>query len=798
MSRSQPLNDRLALNLDNVAIPEPPVVVGAAILPVAPASPGPINPASPELLDDEQVWQGFSQCTDRQSQAWESSVLVEGMHCAACASRVENALRRVPGVLAAEVSAGSHRARILWQANRTRPSAWIHAVESAGYSVLPAYDSRARERRLQESRQALWRVMVAGVCMMQIMMYAYPAYTASPGDLSPELMQLLRWASWVLSLPVLIFCCGPFFSAAWADIRARRVSMDLPVALGMLITFVVSSAGTFHPNGIFGREVYFDSLTMFVFFLLAGRWLEVRMRGKTSGALEALMNQMPESAERQKEDGEFERVAINRLAPGDIIRVLPGDAIAADGILISGSTEVDESLLSGESRPLPREPGDALIAGSHNILASVLMRATKVGQDTRFAQVLNLMQSASVSRPELAKIADAIAKPFLVGILLLAAGACAYWWSTDPQHALMVAVAVLVVTCPCALSLATPVAMLASAGALARRGVLVRDLSALEALAKVDTVVFDKTGTLTEGVHRLKTIHVRPGESANNALAVATSMAMHSRHPLSIALVRAAKLKNVESQTWFSTDVRELSGRGISARVQRPDDASGFFEARLGSAAFCGLTQGSAQAAQVVLADARGWMASFDFEESMHPQAVETTEALRREGLSVHMLSGDRHDAADVVARALRIEEVNAESTPEQKLDRVKHVQSEGRRAAFVGDGLNDGPVMAAASVSFAMGHAVPMTKSRADFWISSARLSDVVLTYRLAKRTMRVVAQNLGWALAYNIVCVPLAVAGMLPAWLAGLGMAASSLLVVLNARRLNGQAQALQADRS
>lgn len=749
------------------------------------------------MLDDEQVWRAFSRPDDKHPQAWQSSLLIQGMHCAACALRVEQALRRVPGVLAAEVSAGSHRARIRWETERTKPSNWVRAVEAAGYSVLPANDMFARERRLAQSRQALWRMMVAGVCMMQIMMYAYPAYTAEPGDLSAELTQLLRWASWVLSLPVLIFSCGPFFSAAWADIRARRVSMDLPVALGMLITFVVSTIGTFQPDGPFGREVYFDSLTMFVFFLLTGRWLEVRMRGKTAGALEALMNRMPDSVERQDPQGGFERVAIYRVVPGDVLRVLPGDAFAADGVLISGSTEVDESLLSGESRPLPRRPGDTVIAGSHNVLGSVLMKVAKVGEDTRYAQVLALMQSASVSRPALARLADSIAKPFLIAVLVMAGAACALWWSTDPQKALMVAVAVLVVTCPCALSLATPVAMLASAGALARRGVLVRELGALEALAKVDTVVFDKTGTLTEGVHRLCTVRVRPGGSERDALALAGALAEHSRHPLSIALVSAAKAAEVRGTVSWVKDARELPGQGILAQVQIGDRPTSF-EARLGSAVFCGADQGPARGAHVHLADAYGWLARFEFEESMHPQAMATVDAFRAEGLSVQMLSGDGSEAAERVARALHIEEVGAENTPEQKLERVQHVQGEGRRVMFVGDGLNDGPVMSAASVSFAMGHAVPIAKSRADFWISSGRLGDTLLAYRLARRTMRVVGQNLAWALAYNMICVPLAVAGMLPAWLAGLGMAGSSLLVVMNAWRLNGQARALQSDRS
>jgi len=343
----------------------------------------------------------------------------------------------------------------------------MRAVQAAGYSALPANDAFARERRLAESRKALWRMMVAGLCMMQVMMYAYPAYVAQPGDLSAEMEQLLRWASWVLTLPVILFSCGPFFSNAWRDVLHRRVSMDLPVALGMLITFVVSSAGTFDPAGIFGHEVFFDSLTMFVFFLLAGRWLELRLRDKTAGALESLMNRLPDSVLRLKTDGQFERVPVRRLQAGDVIRVLPGEVFPADGVLLQGHTSVDEALLTGESRPLSRQVGDEVISGSHNLSAMVQLRVDRVGEQTRFAQIVNLMESASTTKPNLARLADTIAKPFLIGVLIAAGLACAYWWQTDPERALMVAVSVLIVTCPCALSLATPAAMLSAAGTLA-------------------------------------------------------------------------------------------------------------------------------------------------------------------------------------------------------------------------------------------------------------------------------------------------------------------------------------------
>lgn len=742
------------------------------------------------LLDDEQEWTAFSRPVVQQPGCWESNVLIEGMHCAACALTIEEALRRVPGVHDVDVSSGSHRAKVVWQSQAVTPSGWMQAVHEAGYRALPANDAFARERRLAESRKALWRMMVAGLCMMQVMMYAYPAYVAQPGDLSHEMEQLLRWASWVLTLPVIFFSCGPFFSSAWRDVLHRRVSMDLPVALGMLITFLVSSAGTFNPAGIFGHEVFFDSLTMFVFFLLAGRWLELRLRDKTAGALEALMNRLPDSVLRLKSDGQFERVPVRRLQAGDVIRVLPGEAFPADGVLLQGHTSVDEALLTGESRPLTRQVGDEVISGSHNLSAMVQMRVDRVGAQTRFAQIVNLMESASTSKPTLARLADTIAKPFLIAVLIAAGLACAYWWQTDPERALMVAVAVLIVTCPCALSLATPAAMLSAAGALARRGVLVRRMDAFESLASVDTVMFDKTGTLTRDAMVVNRVQVREGWSRQQALALAAALAQHSLHPLSRGLVLATSQSDGAS-LWQVDQVTEQAGLGISARVNPAGTAEPGLSMRLGSASFCGVVPANTSALQVHLSDDTGWLASFEFQEDIRPDAQETVAALQRAGIRVYLLSGDGGEAAHRVAYKVGIQDARGNCSPQDKLDFLRASQEQGHKVAVVGDGLNDGPVLAGAHVSFAFGQAVPLAQAQADFLISGGRLTNVSEALLLSRRTLTIVRQNLSWAAIYNAVCVPLAVFGLLPAWLAGLGMASSSLLVVLNALRLSKDAR-------
>ncbi len=747
------------------------------------------------LLDDPLEWSAFSREVPEQPGCWESSVAIQGMHCAACSMTVEEALLQVPGVVSAQVSGASQRARVVWAAARVLPSVWIGAVYAAGYGAVPANDAFANERRRVENRQALWRMAVAGFCMMQVMMYAWPAYVARPGDLSAEMEQLLRWASWVLTLPVMLFSCGPFFTSAWRDLMHRRVSMDFPVALGMGMTFVVSTVGTFQPQGLFGREVYFDSLTMFVFFLLTGRWLELRLRDRTAGALEALMNRLPDGVQRRCSDGRFERVALRRLQVDDVVRVLPGEAFPADGVLVEGQTLVDEALLTGESRALERGLGGAVIAGSHNLGAPVLVRVERVGVQTRFAQIVALMESASLDKPHLAQLADRIAKPFLLLVLLAASVAAVVAWHQDPAHAVMLAVAVLVVTCPCALSLATPVAMLASAGALAKSGVLVRRLQALETLASIDTVVFDKTGTLTSEHIGLSSVQARPDMACAQALALAASLAQHSLHPVSRALLEAWQAAGAErGEAHLRPELRPVSetqesmGQGVSARVHGlAGGASDLRTVRLGSASFCGLPAPPPSVMSVFLSDESGWLATFELQEQVRDDARECVQALLEDGIAVRLLSGDQAHAVQRLADLIGIAQAQGGCSPEDKLASLREAQQQGHRVAMVGDGLNDGPVLAAAHVSFAVGLGVPLARAQADFVILGAQLTAVVQTLRQARRTMRVVRQNLCWAAAYNALCVPLALFGWLPAWAAGLGMAASSLLVVLNALRLS-----------
>jgi Cu2+-exporting ATPase len=721
----------------------------------------------------------------------ESALQLSGMHCAACAGILEDAIGRVRGVRFVQVGAAAQRATVRWDPALTQPSALIAAVRAAGYDAVPDAAAPARAMRRSEHRQALWRLFVAGFCAMQVMMMATPAYVAGPGELAPDMRQLLAWGGWLLSLPVMLFSAGPFFRSAWLGLKQRRIGMDLPVALGVLITFVASSGAAFDPQGPFGHEVYFDSLAMFVSFLLGARYLELRARHRAAEALEASLATLPETALRVAADGSVEAVSVQRLRPGDVVRVPRGQAFPADGLLLEGSTQADEALLSGESAPVAKVSGAALVAGSTNLGAPVTMQVQRVGGDTRLEAIVSMMRSAMSQRPSTAALADRWAGPFLWAVLLLAAGAAAVWSVIDPSRAVWVAVSVLIVTCPCALSLAAPATLVAAARGLAAHGVLVQRLDALESLAAVQHIVFDKTGTLTDGQPLAQLAWMSDAGRAllgtpEEALARAASLAAWSAHPASAALVAAHAAQSQRGgavagapQHWWTAG-HEEPGQGLAAT-----DVDGAHW-RLGSAAWTGApAEEAAPQAAVWLARNGQALAAFTLQDQPREGAAEAMQALQSDGVRVLLLSGDTPARAQALGSALGLDEAIGGALPEDKLAVVAGLQARGARVAMVGDGINDAPVLARADVSLAMGQGALVSRSQADAVLTSNRLLDIVLARRRAVLAMRIVRQNLAWAAGYNALCIPLAVAGFLPPWAAGLGMACSSLLVMANALR-------------
>ncbi|MEO7852759.1 MAG: heavy metal translocating P-type ATPase, partial [Rubrivivax sp.] len=637
----------------------------------------------------------------------------------------------------------------------------------------------------------LWRLFVAVFCMMQVMMYTTPTYLTDASTIAPDLRRLLAWAGWVLSLPVLLFSAAPMFREAWAGLKQRRIGMDLPVALAIAVTFIVSSGATFDPGGVFGDEAYFDSLTMFVSFLLAGRWVALRLQHRVAAALEGAVSRLPAMVDRLDADGRSTRVALVALRPGDRVRVPVGEAFPGDGPVIDGCSAADEALLTGESRPVRKAPGDEAIAGSINLQAPVVQRVDRLGAQTRYEGIAALVRDVLSQRPPMLRAADRVAGPFLAAVLVLSASAAVVWWFIDPSRAVWIAVSVLIVTCPCALSLAAPSAYLAAASALLRRGVLVQRLEALETLSGLDTLCFDKTGTLSEGRLRVATVVLQPaavraGLDAQALTALAASLARVSTHPLARALVDNLGAAGAPGPIWQG--VRERPGLGIEAHAV---DGRRY---RLGAASWIAPASPPDTTAdtgpQTWLGGPDGALARFGFVETLRPDAAATVQALRGVGLDIVLLSGDAAPRVAAVAATLGIDDAQGGLTPADKLHRLRALQQAGHRVGMVGDGLNDAPVTARADVSFAMGEGSTLTRSRADFILASGSLADIVRARQVARRTVRVVRQNLAWAAGYNLLCVPLALVGWFPPWAAGLGMATSSLVVVLNALRIDRRA--------
>lgn len=726
-----------------------------------------------------------------------SAFQLSGLHCAACAGLIEDALAQVDGVESARVHAGARRAQVRWDPDRVRPSALLAAVRQAGYGAAPDVAAAARELRHDEQRATLWRLFVASFLAMQVMMLATPSYVAPDADLADDLRRLLNWGSWVLSVPVLWFAGMPFLQGAWRSLRARRIGMDMPVALGIVAAFVASSAATFDPHGSWGREVYFDSLTMFLAFLWLGRHLEVRARHRAGEALESALDALPQTAWRVRGDGGVEVVSVHRLLPGDRVRVPAGGAVPADGALLSEGADVSEALVTGESAAVARQAGETVLAGSVNAGAPFEFRVERVGADTRHEAIVALMREALTQRPAAAAVADRWAGPFLWGVLVLAAGSAAAWSLFDPARAVEVAVAVLIVTCPCALWLATPAALVAAAGGLARRGVLLRRLDALEAMADAGQVFMDKTGTLTEDRLRVVGARLLEGaagqgvDTASQALSRAAALGQWSSHPASRALVEAAGALSVAEAgpvlAWL--DVVETPGFGLCARdaggrvwrLGRP----GWAQAVSGDPPQGAESSGADSGARLVLACEGQGVAEFDLAEALREDARSAVAGLRGLGLRVVLLSGDTPQRAQALAQAVGCDAVQAGVDPEGKLQALCAARAGGRPVAMVGDGLNDAPVLAAADVSLAMGQGALAAREAADAVVVSGRPSGVLDLARTARRTRAIVRQNMAWAVAYNAACIPLAMAGWMPPWAAGLGMAASSLLVILNAQR-------------
>jgi Cu2+-exporting ATPase len=703
----------------------------------------------------------------------EASLILEGITCAACIWLNERHLATLPGILDVNVNYATHRAQIRWDGSRLKLSQILQAIHDIGYIAHP-YDPSHQER-LQENerKQQLKRIGIAGVLGMQVMILAVALYTGDWYGMEEGFRRFFYWISLGLTIPVLIFAARPFFAAAIRDLRHRQAGMDVPVSLGISIAFAGSLWSTWQGHG----HVYYDSVVMFVFFLLSARYFELVARMRSAEATRSLVHASPAMATRLT-DGNEEQIPVGELQVGDLVLVRPGETVPADGEVREGRANVDEAILTGESRPIARAADDAIVGGSIVLDSPVTVETMRIGEDTVLAGIVRLLERAQAEKPQVARLADRAASVFVLAVLSIAAATTAYWVWHDAGRALAITVSVLVVTCPCALSLATPAALTAGTGALARLGLLATRGHALEALARSNIVVFDKTGTLTEGRLRLLETRTLGNLTAARILDLAAALEARSEHPIAAALRQPGAPR--------ASEIINTPGGGISGRI---DDEIWF----IGNRNFVASASGKAispvdgkDQTVVWLANRKGPQALFVLGDRLRPGAAELVRALQAGGRAVWLLSGDHEQATRGLARELGVDHVEWELKPEQKLEQIRALQQQGKRVAMVGDGVNDAPVLAGADVSIAMGSGTQLAAASADMILLSPGLSQISRGFDGAHRTLGVIRQNLGWAVLYNVIALPLAVAGMVAPWMAALGMSASSFLVVANALRL------------
>ena len=705
----------------------------------------------------------------------EAVIIIEGITCAACTWLIEHQLKQLKGVAQCTVNLSNHRARISWNSSELKFSAILAVIYQTGYKAHPFHIDKQDEIAASDQSAFIKRLGVAGVGMMQVMMYAIALYAGAFEDMSQEHRDFIRYTSLFIALPVVFYSAQPFFKAAWRNLKNRHLSMDVPVSIAILGAFLASLWSTL----THGKEVYFDSVCMFTFFLLLGRFLEFRARRRMDQSNHALNRIIPETT-TQIVNSVHQQVPVRDLKAGDIILIKAGQTIPVDGEIIDGNSSVDESHITGEFIPISKIRGDTVIAGSINTENPVTLKVILTGQQTCLSGIMRLLDQAHASKPPIVTLADNIAQYFVAFVLLTATFVAISWWYIDPDHAFWVTLSVLVVTCPCALSLATPTALTAATGAMHKAGVLVTAGHTLEGLAQATHIIFDKTGTLTKGLLTLQKVTPLTEFSRHECNNIAAALEAHSEHPIA---------KAFSPSTVSAIGVRIQPACGIEGKISgrryrlgRPDFAI----------ALCAKTQtvktpdAISQGQWLLLTDEDQPLAWFQLNDELREDAQETIKQLKSNGLNIELLSGDSSNNTANIAQQLGIITYRGGATPTDKMAHIEGLQENGAKVIMIGDGINDAPVLAAANVSVAMTNASDLTKSSADAILLSGKLTPLLEAISLAHITKKIIRQNITWALCYNLAALPLAALGFIPPYLAAIGMSASSLVVILNALRL------------
>jgi Cu2+-exporting ATPase len=703
----------------------------------------------------------------------EATLLMEGISCAACGWLIERHLRSLPAVAEARLNLSNHRLHVRWIDSQLPLSQVLSELRSIGYAAHPYQADRAAEQLASENRRALRQLGLAGLLWFQAMMATMATWPEFNIDLSPQLHTILRWVAMFLTTPIVFYSCTPFFRGALRDFRTRHLTMDVSVSLAIGSAYIAGIWTAITGVG----ELYFDAVGMFALFLLAGRYLERRARERTAAATAHLVNLLPASCLRLSADGQSERILLTELQTGDRVLVHPGAVLPADGKILEGQSSVDESLLTGEYLPQPRHVGDAVTAGTLNVEGALTVEVLALGHDTRLSAIVRLLERAQAEKPRLAEIADRAAQWFLLLSLGSAAVIGLVWWQVDPSRAFWIVLAMLVATCPCALSLATPTALTAATGTLHKLGLLLTRGHVLEGLNQIDTVIFDKTGTLTEGRLALRSIRPLRELNADACLSLAAALENRSEHPIARAFGRGPVA---------AEDVHSTPGLGLEGVVgeQRLRIGQPGFVCELSACALPPLPDEAGQ--WLLLGDTQGALAWFVLDDRLRADAYDLLQACKARGWKTLLLSGDSSPMVASVAAELGIDEAHGGLRPDDKLRILQGLHRQGRKVLMLGDGVNDVPVLAAADISVAMGSATDLAKTSADAVLLSNRLQALVHAFTLARRTRRVIIENLLWAALYNGLMLPFAALGWItPIW-AAVGMSISSLTVVLNALRL------------
>ncbi|MES2126734.1 MAG: heavy metal translocating P-type ATPase [Pseudomonadota bacterium] len=727
--------------------------------------------APPPLPPQLALYDNDVQRFRREGDTYEAVLSVDGIRCAACVWLIEKRLLALPGILSAQMNVATERLHLEWDGATCQLSGILAALRAIGYTAVPFDAARHGERLHENGKAMLRRLFVAGLAMMQVMMYAIPAYLADDGTLDASMASLLAWASLVLTLPAVAYSALPFLRGAWTSLRAGAPGMDVPVALGIVAAFGASSVATLRGQG----EVYFDSVTMFIFLLLCSRYLELTARRKAAAALERLQGALPAAAFRldaYPASRLATTVDAQALVPGDLVLVKLGEAVPADGVIVEGEGALDLSLLSGESAIQARAVGAFVPGGAVNAGSALVLRVAAAAGESTLAGLVKLVEQAGRGKPHLAQWADLVASRFVLALLAFAVAVFGFWCWYDVARAWPIAIAVLVVSCPCALSLATPSALAAATDNLLRRGVLVVRSHVLETLHRATHIVFDKTGTLTVGQPRIERVVLLGELDEVRCRALAATLESDSAHPLARAFAGPALP---------AAQLGERQGQGMEGSI----DGVAY---RIGSAAFAAALAGSPAPAGlgVYLARQGQWLAGFALADPLRADAQEVVRHFQQAGKTVMLLSGDQRAIAQQVGARLGITCVEGDCTPAGKLARIRALQAAGAVVAMVGDGINDAAVLSAADVSFAMGEGAALAHLHADAVLLSGRLASLGEAATRAARAMAVIRQNLAWATLYNALAIPAAALGWITPWMSGVGMAASSAFVVLNALRL------------